>query len=67
MINQANELTGFLRLPQIMDLFPIGKTTIYSLIRRGKFPRQIKISPKLAVWDKVEVEEYIKELKNGAV
>jgi predicted DNA-binding transcriptional regulator AlpA len=51
----------FLRLPQILRLIPVGKTTIWQWVKDGKFPKQIKLGPKLAVWRKDEVDEFIEK------
>lgn len=49
----------FLRLPQVLELIPVGKSTIYYLIQKGEFPKQVKLEPKLSVWRKSDIEAYI--------
>jgi predicted DNA-binding transcriptional regulator AlpA len=56
-MNQIPE-TGFLRLPQILGdtkrgilpLIPICKTSWWEGIRKGRFPKGIKLSPGVTVW-----------------
>lgn len=58
----GNEAGGFLRLNQVLDLIPVGKSTVYYLMQKGEFPKQIKLSPTLAVWRKTDIEDYIKAI-----
>jgi predicted DNA-binding transcriptional regulator AlpA len=49
----------FLRIPQILKLIPIGKSTLWEKIKKGEFPKQIKLGPKTAVWKASDVQAYI--------
>lgn len=49
----------FLRLPQILQLIPIGKSTLWAKVKRGEFPKQIKLGPKISVWRASDVQAYI--------
>lgn len=42
--------TGFMRLPDVLKLYPVSKSTWWTGIKEGKFPSPIKISPKITVW-----------------
>lgn len=55
----GNDAGGFLRLNQVLDLIPVGKSTIYYLMQKGAFPKQVKLGPKLSVWRKTDIEAYI--------
>lgn len=55
----GNNAGGFLRLNQVLDLIPVGKSTIYYLMQKGTFPKQVKLGAKLAVWRKSDIETYI--------
>ncbi len=41
---------GFVRLPQILRVFPIGKSTWWAGVRIGKFPAPIRLGARLSVW-----------------
>lgn len=63
--------TGYLRLKQILGskkanppippLIPIGKTSWWEGIQKGKFPKPIKLTKRITVW---RVED-IRNLING--
>jgi prophage regulatory protein len=52
--------TGFLRLSQIIGnkscnppvpgLIPVGKSTWWDGVQTGRFPKPIKLSPRVTVW-----------------
>ena len=41
----------FIRLPQVLEMTGIGKTTIYRWMTDGTFPKQIQIGGKSVVWN----------------
>lgn len=51
--------TGFLRLPQIMELFPISKSAWWQGCRTGRYPKPVKIGPRTTVWRAEEVRAFI--------
>ena len=51
----------FMNLPEVIETVRLGKTTIYDMIKRGEFPKQIKISRKKALWDKEKIDAWMKE------
>ena len=43
-------LTGFMRLPQILQLIPISKSAWWQGCRDGRFPKPVKLGPKTTAW-----------------
>lgn len=43
-------LTGFMRLPQILQLIPISKSAWWQRCREGRFPKPVKLGPKTTAW-----------------
>jgi len=52
---------GFLRLPEILEIIPIGKSTWWAWVASGKAPRPIKIGPRITVWKTKAVLDFIKD------
>ena len=46
---QPNAYNVYLRLPEVIRRTGLKKTAIYSLIKRGQFPSQIKLG-RISVW-----------------
>ena len=42
--------TGFIRLPQVLSLFPVSRTAWYEGIKAGKYPAPVKLSERTAAW-----------------
>jgi prophage regulatory protein len=51
-------LTKFHRLPQVIAHLDVSKSSIWSWVRQGKFPRPIKLSENITAWRASEVEEW---------
>ena len=41
---------GFVRLPTVLSLFPVGRSTWWAGIRDGKFPAPVKLGPRVSAW-----------------
>ncbi len=51
-----------LRLPQIIapdGPIPVGKSTWWSGVADGRFPKPIKLGPRISVWKKEDIEALI--------
>ena len=52
-----------LRRNEVEELTSLSRTTIYRLMARNEFPQRIELAPKVIVWKKSEVLNWI----NGKV
>ena len=48
-----------IRLPEVIDLTGMGRSTIYERKKKGRFPQSIQISPHAVGWYLDEVLDYI--------
>ena len=55
---------GFLRLPQILEIFPISKSAWWEGCRTGRFPKPVKLGPRTTVWKAADIAALIERL-NG--
>ena len=56
---------GFYRLPQILELIPVGKSTWWAGVKSGKYPPSIKIGSRTTVWRAQDIHDLIDQLANG--
>lgn len=54
--------TGFLRLPQILALIPVSESTWWVGVRNGRFPKGIKLGPKMTAWKAEDIAALIENL-----
>lgn len=50
---------SLLRLPQVAEITGLGKSTVWLWVKEGKFPKPIKLSPRVTVWKLSELEDWI--------
>lgn len=53
--------TGFLRLSQILQLIPIGRSTWWAGVKSGKYPKPIKLGAKTTVWKAEDIKLLIED------
>ena len=51
--------TGFLRLPQVLSLIPVCRSTWYAGIPIGRYPAPVKLSPRVAAWRVEDIRNLI--------
>ena len=56
--------TGFLRLPQILALFPISKTSWWEGCKEGRFPKPVKLGPRTTAWRAEDIAALVQSLGN---
>lgn len=67
-MNQIPE-TGFLRLPQIIGdtksgapaIIPVKKTTWWQGVRSGRFPKPVKLGPRITAWRVEDIRALIQQ------
>lgn len=42
--------TGFVRLPEVLKVFPVSKSTWWQGVKDGRFPKPVKLGPKITAW-----------------
>lgn len=51
----------FLRLPEVMDLTGLSRSTLYDSIKRGSFPAAVPLGGKSVAWLSTEVDAWMTE------
>lgn len=59
--------TGFVRLPQILAVIPVGKSTWWAGVKQLRFPQPIKIGANTTVWKAEDIHALIKKLAESEV
>lgn len=55
--------TGFVRLPNILKVFPVSKSTWWAGVKNGRYPQPVKLSPKITAWKVEDIHTLINEYK----
>jgi len=56
----------FIKIPETVKLTSLSRTVLYEKIKRGEFPKQIKLSERTTVFSYNAVMEWIEEQKQKA-
>ena len=48
----------FLRMPTVMRLTGLGRSTIYRLIADGIFPSPVRLGPRAVAWRKIDLDRW---------
>lgn len=51
--------TGFLRLPAVLKLIPVGKSTWWDGVKQGRFPKPVKLGPRITAWRAEDIRALI--------
>ncbi len=54
---------GYLRLPQVLDLIPVGKSTWWKGCKSGRFPQPIKLGPRTTAWKINDIHGLMKDFE----
>ncbi len=49
-LNNVLPPEGFVRLPVIIRVMGIGKTTWWAGVKEGRFPKAVKLGPRTSAW-----------------
>lgn len=42
--------TGFLRLPQVLAMYPVSKSTWWKGVAEGRYPKPVKLGERATAW-----------------
>ncbi|HEV2816239.1 MAG TPA: AlpA family phage regulatory protein [Allosphingosinicella sp.] len=51
--------TGFVRLPDILRVIPVSKSTWWSGVREGRYPASVKLAPRVTAWRVEDIRKLI--------
>ena len=55
---------GFLRLPQVLALIPVGRSSWWRGCKEGRYPKPVKIGPRTTVWRAEDIAALVQSLGN---
>lgn len=62
-INPPND--RLLRLPQVLEIIPIGKSSFWKMVAEGRAPKGIKLSARTTCWRLSEIQKLVEDLAQG--
>jgi len=65
MTPQAIGTERLLRIKQVMQVVPLGRSTIWLKVKQGKFPQPVKLSERCTAWKESEIMSWMDSLSGG--
>ena len=56
---------GFLRLNQVLELLPIGKSRFWAGIKSGRFPKPVKLGVRTSAWRREDIYALLEKFSKG--
>lgn len=53
--------TGYLRIKQVLQLIPVSKSTWWAGVQSGRFPKAVKLGPRITVWRAEDIRKLISQ------
>ena len=55
---------GFVRLPDVLKVYPVSKSHWWAGVKEGRYPKPVKLGPKITAWRVEDIRALIEQL-NG--
>lgn len=56
--------SGFIRLPEVLKLIPVGKSTWWNGVKSGRFPKAVKLGSRTTAWKAEDINDLINQFSN---
>ena len=56
---------GFIRLPEVLALYPVGERSWWRGVAEGRFPRPVKLSRAVTAWRVSDIRRLLEALDHG--
>lgn len=57
-------INGYCRIDDILKLIPIGRSTWWLGVKEGRFPKPVKIGPKITAWRVNDINALIERISS---
>ncbi len=51
--------TGFLRLHQVLEYYPVSRSTWWAGVKSGRYPQSVKLGPRMTAWKAEDIRALI--------
>lgn len=58
--------TGFLRLPHVLAVFPVSRSTWWAGVKSGKYPKAVKLGQRTTAWSAESIQALIDRVAKDA-
>jgi prophage regulatory protein len=51
---------AFMRLWEVLSVLPVSKSTFYAGVKSGRYPKPVKLGPRISAWRVEEIDDLVK-------
>lgn len=62
-IHSKTSSKRLLRLPQVLERFPVSKSSWWQGVKEGRYPQPVKLGPRTTGWRESDIQELIDSLE----
>jgi predicted DNA-binding transcriptional regulator AlpA len=55
--------TGYIRLPIVLKIIPVSRSTWWAGIKSGRYPSGVKLGPRTTAWSVDVIRELVKSIQ----
>jgi predicted DNA-binding transcriptional regulator AlpA len=63
MYNKLLPEVGLVRLPTILKVIPVSKSTWWAGVKSGRFPKAVRVGVRITAWRADDIKELVNKLK----
>jgi predicted DNA-binding transcriptional regulator AlpA len=67
MTENLTPASKLLRLPKVLELIPVSKSSFWDGVKTGRYPKPVKISPNISAWFEHDLIQWLNGLRNQPV
>lgn len=61
--SSEENISGFMRLPQVLEIIPIGRSTWWLWVQRGIAPKPVQLAIRTTAWRRDDIRKLIIEME----
>ena len=58
---------GYVRLPQLLEIFPVSKSAWGEGCRNGVFPKPVKLGPRTSAWRVEDIRALMERINTASI
>lgn len=59
---EALPIEGYIRLPQVLKVFPISRSSWLAGVKSGRYPQSVKLGPRTTAWNVADIRNLLETI-----
>lgn len=58
-------IEGFIRLPQVLKVFPVSRSSWLAGVKSGRYPQSVKLGPRTTAWNVADIRQLLETINTS--